>query len=433
MVGPLGRGGSGEVTLVQDVEGILYARKVVPLPPVDDRGRERILAEGVVLARLAHPHIVGVHEAFEEDNSLHLVLDYVEAGSLADRLKSGPIPEPEAVRLIAEVLSALAYCHAHGVVHRDVKPGNVLIGADGGARLADFGIAKATGGELTRTGEALGTWAFMAPEQRLDSRRVDARADVYGAGATLFAVLTGEPPFDLANPALSDDRVSRLSPHMALVVRRATRALPEGRWASAEEMRAVLLGPPGGVLAEEPSFPAGLPRQDVLRRGWLYPAAVLAALTLGAVIALPLATSPTATAIPSSSVISPAAELPLDPTAPPPDAVPAPPPVPAPVAATPTRQRPADPEPAQTSTARQPAEPPAPPDNVNVAVNSVPWSEIEIDGLPLGRTPWRGSLTAGSHLIALTSADGRSARPGLTARAGSTLCWDFDRQGECAK
>ncbi len=391
------------------------------------------MAEGLVLRSLSHPNIVRVHDVYEEDDTLNLVLDYVEAGSLSERLGAGPIPEDEAVVLICEVLGALAACHAAGVVHRDVKPGNILISADGTTRLVDFGIAKAESGELTRTGEALGTWAFMAPEQRLDSRRVDARADVYGAGATLYTMLTGEPPFDLANPVLSEDRIARLSPRMAGVVRRATNARPEGRWPSALAMREALLGLEVPFAAEEPSV-ADAPRPALANpRRWV--TSTLATVVGIAVIALAAAHNVTSPAPFAPAPAPPApAVLVADPT--PLTALPAvvaakaPP---APHAAAKAGAAVASPGPSLASPAPALAavDAPSPAAPVRTVVNSLPWSEVEIDGQPVGRTPWRGDLAAGPHRIQLTTGDGRTSES-TTSGSESTVCWDFSRQGRCA-
>jgi len=161
--------------------------------------RQRFLLEAQAAARLRHPHIVPVHDVGEEGGRLFLAMEFVEGMSLADRLsQEGPLEPREAARLLAPVARALHAAHEALVLHRDVKPSNVLIDVNGRPLLADFGLAKVMDDEArgpTRSGQVLGTPAYMAPEQA-SGRLVDWRTDVYGLGATLYEVLVGEPPFD---------------------------------------------------------------------------------------------------------------------------------------------------------------------------------------------------------------------------------------------
>ncbi|MBX3471927.1 MAG: serine/threonine protein kinase, partial [Planctomycetes bacterium] len=198
IVRPLGRGGMAavfEVALPDDPRR-LAAKVLATRSPT---ARERFRREGEVLARLRHPHVVAVHGAGElDDGRPYLLLDLVEGRTLAEHLAArGPLPVDEALRLTAEVTAALAAAHAIGVVHRDVKPDNVLVDADGRARLTDFGIALALDQErLTRTGQWAGTLHYMAPEQLSGGGRVGPAADVYAVGALLYELLAGERPLD---------------------------------------------------------------------------------------------------------------------------------------------------------------------------------------------------------------------------------------------
>ena len=196
IVGVLGRGGMGIVHKVRHRHtGLHYALKQT-LPAADPSEHERLIREGELMARLDHPGLVRVHTADFSGAAPAFVLELLEGGSLQDRLRSGPIPLEEARQIGGQLADAVAYLHSQGVLHRDLKPDNVLFDAQGNARLTDFGLARARGAlTLTQTGELLGTPGYMPPEQIYDPRSVDERSDVYSLGAILFAMNTGTPPF----------------------------------------------------------------------------------------------------------------------------------------------------------------------------------------------------------------------------------------------
>jgi serine/threonine-protein kinase len=197
----LGRGGMATVFLAQDAKhGRPVALKVLHQDLATSLGPERFRREITLAAKLQHPHILTVLDSGETpDGLLWFTMPYVEGESLRDRLnRERQLPVPEALRLAREAALALDYAHRHGVIHRDVKPENILL-IDGQAMVADFGIARAlapaAGQTLTETGVALGTPAYMSPEQASGERTLDARTDIYSLGAVLYEMLAGEPPF----------------------------------------------------------------------------------------------------------------------------------------------------------------------------------------------------------------------------------------------
>jgi serine/threonine-protein kinase len=196
----LGAGGMATVFLAADIRHDRHvAIKVLHPDLAAALGGERFLAEIKTTARLQHPHILPLHDSGAADGLLYYVMPFVAGETLRDRLnRERQLPIDDSVRLAREVADALAYAHGHGVVHRDVKPENILL-QGGHALVADFGIAlaihQAGGQRLTQTGLSLGTPQYMSPEQASGERSIDARSDVYSLGAVLYEMLTGEPPF----------------------------------------------------------------------------------------------------------------------------------------------------------------------------------------------------------------------------------------------
>lgn len=200
----LGRGGMAVVYLAHDLKhDRQIALKVIRPELAATVGRDRFLREIAIVAKLHHPNIMPLYDSGDADGLLYFVMPYEAGESLGDRLRqSGPLGIDETVGLLRDVARALAYAHERGVVHRDIKPDNVLTAGES-AVVTDFGIAKALTAAivrtdpdtLTQTGSAIGTAAYMAPEQRLADPATDHRADIYAFGCLGFELLTGEPPF----------------------------------------------------------------------------------------------------------------------------------------------------------------------------------------------------------------------------------------------
>src|ERR1051326_3872826 len=201
----LGRGGMGAVYLAHELAlDRDVAIKVLPPEYASSAQlRDRFRLEARTAARLTHPNIVPLHTFGEVGGLVYFVMGYVAGESLASRLRrSGPLAPDEARKLLTEVAGSLAYAHQQGVVHRDIKPDNILIEAEScSPRLTDFGIAKAsfTDAQLTATGQLMGTPSYMSPEQALGAGNVDARSDLYSLGVAAYEMLAGRLPFEGQN------------------------------------------------------------------------------------------------------------------------------------------------------------------------------------------------------------------------------------------
>lgn len=268
----IGRGGSAVVYRAMDVR--LRRRVALKVLPPElayrEEVRSRFHREAQTAAQLSHPNIVPIYLVDERDGLAYFVMQLVAGESLAGRLRREPRPPIAVVRrVLREVADALSYAHAHGVIHRDIKPDNILLDAESGrAMVTDFGIARAIeeSSRLTLTGIAVGTPAYMSPEQALGEREVDARSDLYALGVVAYQMLAGEPPFRATNtpamlmkhisdtPAPLDSLRPDAPPALLAAVERALAKKPEDRWPDLRQFRDAMLSDelPG---VRRPQFP----------------------------------------------------------------------------------------------------------------------------------------------------------------------------------
>jgi serine/threonine-protein kinase len=263
----LGRGGMATVYLAHDLKHDRpVALKVLHPEIAAALGSERFQQEIILAARLQHPHILSVHDSGEAAGDLWFTMPFVEGESLRDRLaREHQLPVEDALRIARESAEALDYAHRHGVIHRDVKPENIML-TGSHALVADFGIARALGSEthLTRTGIAVGTPAYMSPEQASGGRDLDPRSDVYALGCVLYEMLTGQPL-----RGRSQAERLRVRPAIDAAIARATATVPADRFASAADF-ARALESAGGAEA-----PRRRPLLAILAVGFLLGVGVL--------------------------------------------------------------------------------------------------------------------------------------------------------------
>ena len=301
----LGAGGMATVYLAEDVK---HRRKVaikVLHPELSAvLGPERFLKEIELTANLQHPHILALFDSGNVGGLLYYVMPYIDGETLRARLeREGQLPIADALRIATEAADALQYAHDRGVVHRDIKPENILL-QNGHALVADFGIAlaveQAGGVRMTQTGLSLGTPHYMAPEQAMGDRHVDARADTYALGAVTYEMLAGEPPFTGPNSqAIVAKVITEAAPSLAAhrrtvsasvdaAVARALEKLPADRWQTTSKFAEALMAPDMGAsvghgsasgarVVSAPDARSGAKRRAI--------AAAVACVTIGAVAA----------------------------------------------------------------------------------------------------------------------------------------------------
>lgn len=277
----LGRGAMGVVYKAWDPKIDRWvALKTVQLAgslPPDERSSflHRFYREARTAGRLSHPNIVTIYDVSEESDIPFIAMEYVEGRPLDAILREGPVPWEEALRIQGGLLEALEAAHAHGIVHRDVKPANILVGADGRVRVADFGIAKLPTSQLTLDGSVLGTPNYMAPEQ-VRAGAIDHRADLFSAGIVLYQALTGHRPFSGPDLAAICHRILNEDPAPPTLVRpglpsaldavlaRALSKDPAMRYQSAREFGDDLRRVAAGEEPEAAKIPLAAPDKTVV-------------------------------------------------------------------------------------------------------------------------------------------------------------------------
>ena len=276
----LGKGGMGEVFQAKDQKlGRDVAIKVLPEEFAKDVDRvARFQREAKLLASLNHPNIAAIYGLEESGGTNFLVLELVEGETLADRIKAGPIPVEESLKLALQIAEALEAAHEKGVIHRDLKPANIKVTPEGKIKVLDFGLAKAFAGEqaelnlsnsptlsdaATQQGVILGTAAYMSPEQA-KGKAVDKRADIWAFGGVLFEMLTGRQLFNgetisetLAAVLMREPDFSTLPPNLhpriRLLLERCLKKEPKNRYSGISDARVDIqeaLADPSGVFAQ---------------------------------------------------------------------------------------------------------------------------------------------------------------------------------------
>jgi len=442
----------------------------------------RFEREAQAMARLDHPNIVTVHDLVLEEHPPFIVMEMLRGGSLEDWLeRHGVMPPALALRVMAAVLEALQAAHAQGVIHRDVKPANVLLTERGVPKVTDFGIAHLVDSSrtITRAGP-MGTQAFMPPEQQVDPGRVDGRADVYAAATTMLRLLTGRWPVNAHASVFEDVLFSGIDPALLPVLRQATAADPDDRPPTAAALQEKLalardsvpevpegatlvphrdtlleIGPPPSpapvaAAATTPPPETSLDGSDApLRLPWTQ-LGLVTAVGIGLAVVLWPGTGEDQGAPPGepgSGRLTPP-EGPEEPEPAPqpadqaadletPELPPATPPtartqpVRAPKAAAAQPDPEPDPEP---EAAAEPEPEPEPEGTAPLTLNAIPFAQVRLDGTALGETPRTVVVASGTHRVEFRSADGAivlERQVTVTADTPQTLCVDLERDAPC--
>jgi serine/threonine protein kinase len=282
ITGVLGGGGMGKVFRVRNrLSDRAEAMKVVlPGREGDADLTERFLREIKVQASLDHPNIAGLHTALQVGNRILMFMELVDGFSLEQKLRNGPLTAAEAVDCMRQVLAALAFAHSRNVIHRDIKPPNIIVTPDGIAKLTDFGIARSRGdATLTATGTAVGSLYYMPPEQ-IQGETADARSDLYSLGVTFYEAVTGQRPFQGENdyaimqahfagaPVAPSERNPAIPRALSALILKAMSRAPELRFQTAEEFRQALATSPEalfGPAGSDPRLPAAFDPRDLAK------------------------------------------------------------------------------------------------------------------------------------------------------------------------
>lgn len=396
---------------------------------------QRFLQEAKSAGRLNHPNIVTVYDAGEADDMAYIAMEFLEGKDLRKLMvKDKPIPANLAVEIVAGIADGLAYAHRHGVVHRDVKPANIMVLQSGAVKLADFGIAHLQGGSKTQTSSPIGTPAYMAPEQ-FAGTPVDGRADIFSLGVILYQLLTGRVPFDadtvagviyrvVRKPARVPSTIVHLEhPGFNYILAKALAKSPEDRYQTANEFSLDLrrvhklddlvapVWPTGGLaLRKSRRHKSGTQAvepndvQPAWRRWWPLAAGLAVA---GVTAAGYLHWGKGERHVPATPPVVAAAPEAMPPAAPTQSAPPVATPEPTPAAVVP-------PPAVKPATATRPA---------TVALAIAPWGEILVDGERKGISPplTRLQLPPGAHRIEIRNAGAAPVVKEVTLGEGESL------------
>jgi tRNA A-37 threonylcarbamoyl transferase component Bud32 len=303
ILGEIARGGMGVVYKARQVGlGRIVALKMILAGQLaGEADVERFLLEARTAAGLQHPNIVAIHEVGQHEGQYYFSMDFVEGQTLADLVRDHPLPQEQAVRYVEAVARAIDFAHKHGVLHRDLKPGNVLIDSLDQPRVTDFGLARRTDADtrLTATGAVVGTPSYMPPEQASGNRgEVGPASDVYALGAVLYELVTGRPPFRAATALDTLLQVLEAEPapprllnpgvghDLETVILKCLAKEPARRYASARELaddlQAILDGRP--VKARRPGLPERTARWVKTHRRSITLAGVAAGIAVALVV-----------------------------------------------------------------------------------------------------------------------------------------------------
>jgi len=482
LLGELGRGAMGIVYRARDP----IIDRVVALKTIDS-GRsgeaaasftERFFQEARSAGRLNHPNIVTIYDAGDADGQAYIAMEFLEGTGLREILdEQAPLPIARAVEIAGQVARGLAYAHEHGVVHRDVKPANIIILRNRRPKITDFGIARLGEADVL-AGSRAGSPKYMSPEQIRGDGALDGRSDIFSLGAVLYEMLTGRQPFggaevvDIMRTVLQDTpqppsaHNARVPPELDALVLRMLAKRPDERHPSARwlyrELRQVedrLEKEPSGaapradtparkvsaqdptlVMGDEPPAPAGAPKLGPMKRFGGRLAAVAAAVLVAAAVILlaPWRESPpppvAQAAAPIVSVAPPMVEAPPEPQGPPPVAAPEKPPEPAPRPKVPPRVAKKSPEPVPVAAPELPPPvevvaappptpaPPPPPQTGKIVLAVSPWGEVYVNGRLQGTTPPLAEveLPPGRHRVEIRNSAQLPYHTFVEVQAGQT-------------
>jgi serine/threonine protein kinase len=257
IISELGRGGMGAVYKAREVSlDRVCALKLLPAHMAHDASLvTRFKREAQACAKLDHPNIVRAYRVGEAENTHYFAMEFIEGSSVEKVIEKGPMPIDKAVDIIRQVGKALAHAHKAGMIHRDIKPGNILVTKDGVAKLADLGLVREMNADMTRvtqSGTGMGTPAYMPPEQATGAKNADARSDIYALGATMYHMVVGDVPYkgDSAYDVVKMHMEGRLKSPRArrpdvpswldLVILKMMQKKPENRFQTADELLAAL-------------------------------------------------------------------------------------------------------------------------------------------------------------------------------------------------